>query len=384
MRLVYLSPVPWSSFAQRPQKFAHWFHSRTRGEVLWVDPYPARFPRFDDLRRPVSAKYAETQDPPDWIQILKPFALPIEPLPGSGWVNALLWQSVFDKIEYFTSRADPVIVIGKPSLLAIEVLRKSKGVQSVYDAMDDFPAFHRGVSRAALAHREALLVQQVDNLWVSSTKLKERWERNRPDLQLVPNALDVSLLPAPKPVITKFCARIFGYVGTISAWFDWEWVIALAKARPCDVVRLIGPLLRNPPADLPENIELLSPLHHEAALKAMCDFDVGVIPFVRNELTASVDPIKFYEYRALGLPVISTDFGEMHFRRHEAGTFISLSIQDIGSLTEAALYYQNDPVFTLEFSKRNSWTARFDAVKLIPNRINRVDAPSRFDIDVTK
>ncbi len=46
----------------------------------------------------------------------------------------------------------------------------------------------------------------------------------------------------------------------------------------------------------------------------MAEFDVGLIPFKQNALTAAVDPIKYYEYRALALPVISTDFGEMHER----------------------------------------------------------------------
>ena len=41
----------------------------------------------------------------------------------------------------------------------------------------------------------------------------------------------------------------------------------------------------------------------------------GIIPFKVNRLTAAVDPIKYYEYRAAGLPVISTEFGEMRQRR---------------------------------------------------------------------
>ena len=28
MQLVYFSPVPWASFAQRPHKFVEWFHAR--------------------------------------------------------------------------------------------------------------------------------------------------------------------------------------------------------------------------------------------------------------------------------------------------------------------------------------------------------------------
>ena len=51
MRLVYLSPVPLASFAQRPHHFVQWFHERFDAPVLWIDPTPARLARWSDLRR---------------------------------------------------------------------------------------------------------------------------------------------------------------------------------------------------------------------------------------------------------------------------------------------------------------------------------------------
>ena len=51
MRLVYLSPVPLASFAQRPHHFVRWFHERFDATVTWIEPYPARLPRATDLRR---------------------------------------------------------------------------------------------------------------------------------------------------------------------------------------------------------------------------------------------------------------------------------------------------------------------------------------------
>ena len=38
MQLVYFSPVPWASYAQRPHKFVEWFHARRVLKVRWVDP----------------------------------------------------------------------------------------------------------------------------------------------------------------------------------------------------------------------------------------------------------------------------------------------------------------------------------------------------------
>jgi hypothetical protein len=102
MRLVYLSAVPWESFAQRPHKFVEWFHGRTGEPVLWVDPYPTRFPHWRDLRRSrLSASASQHTRPPTWLTLLKPGGLPVEPLPGSGWANGLLWRGYLNAIGDF-------------------------------------------------------------------------------------------------------------------------------------------------------------------------------------------------------------------------------------------------------------------------------------------
>ena len=49
MRLVYLSPVSWHSFAQRPHELVRQFHAATQAPVLWVEPYPTRLPVLADL-----------------------------------------------------------------------------------------------------------------------------------------------------------------------------------------------------------------------------------------------------------------------------------------------------------------------------------------------
>jgi glycosyltransferase involved in cell wall biosynthesis len=41
-------------------------------------------------------------------------------------------------------------------------------------------------------------------------------------------------------------------------------------------------------------------------------FDVALMPWLRNEWIAHSNPIKLKEYLALGLPVVSTDFPEVH------------------------------------------------------------------------
>ena len=91
----------------------------------------------------------------------------------------------------------------------------------------------------------------------------------------------------------------------------------------------------------------------------MGDFDVGLIPFKKNSLTASVDPIKYYEYRALGLPVVSTAFGEMLVHGKEQGVFLLNGALDSKAIFDKALHYQADEPTVMLFREQNSWERRF-------------------------
>ncbi len=358
-KLVYLSPVPWDSFAQRPHKFVEYFHSGTGGDVLWIDPYPTRFPLLSDFHRFTSQKSDINQLTPSWIKVIRPAALPVDPLPGSGFLNALMWRGVLKEIDSLACQSPIKLVIGKPSVLALSVLKMLNNIESIYDAMDDFPSFYSGFSRLAMNLREEKLAREVTYMMASSTALMQRWRNVRKDVLLVRNGVDVSILPEYRKSISDGEKRVIGYVGTIGPWFDWDWVIALAKVRPRDTVKLIGPLYTPPPPLIPENIELLPPCDHRTALQFMKGFDIGLIPFKINRLTSSVDPIKFYEYHALGLPVISTRFGEMIFHAKEEGVYISQNLHGINELVQQALLYCVDNNAIQQFTINNAWEARF-------------------------
>ena len=158
---------------------------------------------------------------------------------------------------------------------------------------------------------------------------------------------------------------VLGYVGTIGHWFDWALVFGLAQANPSMCIRLIGPAYMPPPANLPKNIELLPACDHVTAIRFMQEFSVGLIPFKQNDLTASVDPIKFYEYRALGLPVLSTRFGEMTLRDGETGVFLINDQSDLASQVRTAMTYKSVISEIQAFREANSWEARFDESNII-------------------
>lgn len=366
MRLIYFSPVSWFSFAQRPHRFVEWFHRRTGGEVLWVEPYPTRLPGLSDLSRGNDkVGQVEGSQVPPWLEVVRSRALPIEPLPLIRRFNRLLFRSIVSNcVKFARTERDCLIVFGKPSDLALAALDELSNCPSVYDAMDDFPAFYDGLSRISMHSRERAVVGRVSCLLVSSSHSMERFAGTHRNIRLVLNACDESTLPQSPRGADEDGAGVIGYVGTVGPWFDWALVIELARLRPDLVVRLIGPVHGSVPAGLPENIELCPPMEHRSAMRAAGLFSVGLIPFLSTRLTASVDPIKYYEYRALGVPILSTTFGEMAWRRGEPGVFLvesGMPPDRVHSALEGALRWRGSAENIQAFRRANTWDARFDA-----------------------
>jgi hypothetical protein len=367
MKLTYFSPVPWDSYEQRPHYFVRDFLNAGGESVAWINPYPARLPNWRDLTR------QDLRDPPlilakpPALRVLNPGGLPIDPLPGGPAVNEMFfWRRLLGDLRREESGGSTIVGIGRPTGLAITALRTLAAAWSFYDAMDDFPEFYSGQSRAATARVEAEIAGSVSRIFVSSARLAEKFAGVGPPVTFLPNAFDMSLL---QPVRANDAKPVrVGFVGCIGSWFDWEATVRLATAINPVPVTLVGPIASSPPASLPSNIDLQPPCPQPDAVKWLESFSVGLIPCLRNPLTASMDSIKYYQYRGAGLPVLSTRFGEMAARGDSDDTYF---IDDPAGPLAAFERSQTRRLSmddVLRFRIANDWAERFRTTRIWQTR----------------
>ena len=57
----------------------------------------------------------------------------------------------------------------------------------------------------------------------------------------------------------------------------------------------------------------------------MRNFDVGIIPYIKNEYTNNISPAKLNEYLSLGLPCVSTDLNEIKNFNKENNNVVEVS-----------------------------------------------------------
>ena len=365
-KLIYLSPVPYNSFSQRPHYFVEWYHSNFDAEVIWINPFLTRLPKFSDLLIIANLFFRKKnyQSPKKWLKVFDIYALPIEPLFFINNINKIFWYSIKRKINFLYKDTNYNLVIGKPSTLAIFLLKNLKYETCTYDMLDNFPHFYKNLSKIHLTYVEKKIKNKVNKVICSSENLILKNSDISEKLVLVKNGLgkeySINLIDYKKNNRKKRRKKIYGYVGTVGYWFDWDWILELARQKPFDNIIIVGPQNKIPNKKLPNNIFLYKSITNKKAKNLMSKFDVGLIPFKINPLTECIDPIKYYEYIALGLPVISTSIKEMLDRQNEDGLFISHNLIDINYKIKEALNHKPKRDYLDDFIKKHNFSKKLN------------------------
>ena len=128
----------------------------------------------------------------------------------------------------------------------------------------------------------------------------------RDDVVFLPNGCDPERFDATS---LAEGATTVGYVGKIGKRLNLELIIEAAKALPQVSFVFAGPVLDaeyRRPMEERSNIKMLGDVHYENVPALLRTFDVGWVPHRVGDGEVGGDVIKTYEYRAAGLPVLST------------------------------------------------------------------------------
>jgi len=229
---------------------------------------------------------------------------------------------------------------------------------------DDNAAFSN--SPQSVENIQKDLIQKADYVFVTGKNLMKYQELNKHNFYYLPNGVDVDhfrkKLEMPEEYQTITSPRIL-FVGLIYDWFDKDLLKHIALNLPAYNFILVGSS-NTDISDLKsvKNIHFLGPRNYEIIPSYMQYADVGIIPFKVNQLTNSVSPIKFFEYFAAGLPVVSTDFFEI--RQMRSPVFLAKDPSEfLQSIVEAIRVKKSKEQEFYEFAQNNSWDSRFRIIR---------------------
>jgi glycosyltransferase involved in cell wall biosynthesis len=370
MNLVFIADNPWHSLRQRPQHLAVRF--ARRWPVLWVQPMTLAHP---GPRRPVEV-----------APNIRAVALPLFPLNARSAAVRRVARSLSGipaarralvRLQSALLRsaaaggAEPTVVFLQNFQL-IEAAEALAPERLVFDYIDN--AFGFAEFPSHVRHDWERTVRRADAITATAPELARliRAAELR-EVHLVPNGVEYArfageegsaeptrpadLPPPGRPVV--------GYMGSVYPWVDFELLGRLADAWPEAEVVLVGhahPDVRDALATLLRrpNVRFLGVKPYEEVPHYLRHFDAGLIPFRRNVLTESVNPVKLYEYCAAGVPCVATDFAA-DLRQVGGVVSIAESHDRFIAFARAAVERKKDGGERrklLEFARANDWDER--------------------------
>ncbi|WP_210481284.1 glycosyltransferase [Naasia sp. SYSU D00948] len=295
--LIVLSHLRWDWVWQRPQQLVSRL-STAAGRRTWFVEEPMT-PRDHEVQQ--NRLVSEEVDglTRAWLEI---------PDPGHhvGFADEVIPDYIEQLPELIGPRAcERVVWIYTP--LALEAALALEPTTLVYDVMDDLAAFKGAAPELVVRQRQAL--RRADVVFAGGRSLHRSVVRQgRTDAILVPSGVSIADYAVASHHRARNARPVAGFVGVLDERLDIDLLGQVAEAAPDWDIRMVGPVAKIDPADLPQapNISYLGMAPYAELPRHMASFDVAIMPFALNEATKSISPTKTLEYLASGLPVVST------------------------------------------------------------------------------
>lgn len=222
-----------------------------------------------------------------------------------------IWRNTPNK-----SKTAPLIWTYHPFMM--DALPNYGKSQLLYHCVDDLAAVP-GIDAEMFRAAENRLIKRADIVFATAPALAEKCSRFNPNTHFLSNvvdsehfgkALDKGKLPDDLAHIPE--PRL-GYHGVLSDFkIDFELLLEAALLKPHWQWIFIGseregqknPIITKLKA-LP-NVHFLGYRSYKELPNYLRGISVGLLPSLINEYTHSMFPMKFYEYLAAGIPVVST------------------------------------------------------------------------------
>ena len=312
-------------------------HLLPRRRVTWVNTIGTRPPRFDWLT--VTRGFGKLAQ---WTGLSRPN--PPAPFPkreggespsprglgvGEGLLrprvlNPKMWPSFRSRFGRGLNRrlltralrsateSDPAHVIVTTLPLVADLVGRLRAARWVYYCVDDFSVWP-GLDGRTLQRMEAELVAKVDVAIAVSATLQTHLAKLGKPSHLLTHGVDLDFWRKPVPSDTPESLRDLAGVpaplvvfwGVIDRRMDCQFVRKLAEAMTEGTILLVGPQ-DNPDPDLLRlpRVRALPPVPYADLPTLAARTRVLVAPYADLPVTRAMQPLKFKEYLATGLPVV--------------------------------------------------------------------------------
>lgn len=251
------------------------------------------------------------------------------------WFTAFKYQKVIDGINEaikYLDMKDSVLLLQNP--MAIGVVKGVKNKSFVFDAIDNWLYHPQMQDKHLIKNNYEYVDKNADLILTVSEALTKTFPTNS-NVHWVPNGVDVDYFSEAIELHINAKSPVVGYVGKIQDRVDFDLVEICLKAIPDAKFEFLGPVYTQQErvkqlAEKYMNIAFIGDVHYSRLPEAMRAFDVAIIPHKIDDFTASMNPLKLYEYLAAGKVVVTTDvagtanISQYVYSANDKDTFVKL------------------------------------------------------------
>tara|TARA_B100001059_G_scaffold228624_1_gene259984 strand:- start:11401 stop:12183 length:783 start_codon:yes stop_codon:yes gene_type:complete len=213
----------------------------------------------------------------------------------------------------------------------------------VFHMVDEWQGI-RGIPRST-ARLTAEMLKIADTSIVTSRRLYERYAPVAKHIKLLRHGTDLSLFG---PVATgrveldqntaPYLGIKIGYYGALHK-LDFDLVRRMAQSKQEWTFLFVGPEVGGQGVaqkeEFPPNVVFLGAYPRTRLPQFLASIDAFWMPFIVNELTHSMCPIKIFEVLSSGVPFVATDLDESREVAGKIGLFASNDAEHLEKLGEA-------------------------------------------------
>ncbi|MBB3699252.1 glycosyltransferase [Flammeovirga yaeyamensis] len=259
---------------------------------------------------------------PNFINITPKIVLPINFLPNGKIYELLkkinhkiIKETLFKVLSYYD--VNDYYYINSFNPVYYLNLKKKPPLLNIYHCVDLMSGERYIAKHGVKAEND--VSKKADRIITTSDQLKLNLMKLNPSTEVVHNGADFSQFQLDHYTVPKEYLKINGkkvvYVGNLGLRINYPLLKKIAqKDRNLQFI-FIGPInerefagkeLREEP-----NVHFLGPKLATEVPHYLYYADICMIPFVINELTRCIYPLKINEYLSLGKPVLTTNFTDL-------------------------------------------------------------------------
>jgi glycosyltransferase involved in cell wall biosynthesis len=346
--VIFISSIEWDFLWQIHQEFALQF-ARAGNRVLYIENTGIRMPRLNDSGRVARRIWRWTKslfsqgvrEVAPGIFVTSPLVMPPFGTNLSRSINRRLAIPALRRVSNKLGFRDPLLWTYLPTDTAVDLIRSlaTPGSVVIYYCGADFSLL--AIDQKQCRQTEDNLLRVTDVVLTTCSQLADRCKVINDNVHIIPPLVNLDTFSSPitkseqienvscedenprrrdAAFLSDLPRPIIGYVGGLHRLIDYELLTALLLKRPEWSWVFVGAITSDVgKLSTISNGHFLGQRPHSELAACIAQFDVCLVPYINDPLTATVVPMKIGEYLAMGKPIVSTALptvSEFNYRHH--------------------------------------------------------------------